>query len=290
MDGGEEKRIRPPDLYLEEHDKWTIHVKCINNNGIEVGKLKFAKEVFEKLGNKCVSLNKISRDTMRLDCSSKEAANALVQEQPFSNRKCFIPFHAKYCVGVMRDMDASMSEAEVNDLCGRKFSSVYRMMRFDKATNKRVPTNSVKVTMECDDLPEYITVFGMKCRIYPFEQRVKVCYKCHRFGHFDNNCKSETIKCGNCGLFCVGMCERAMKCSSCSSGEHKFGDDFCPMKKIEKSIIEVMSNNKLSYFEAKDWIKANASSEAFSCVLKNKDFPTINESLPKKKTIENRDQ
>lgn len=44
-----------------------------------------------------------------------------------------------------------------------------------------------------------------------------------------------------------------------------------------------MSNNKLSYFEAKDWIKANASSEAFSCVLKNKDFPTINESLQKKK-------
>lgn len=240
MDGGEKKRIRPPDLYQEEHERWTIHVKCVNNNGVEVGKLKFAKEVFEKLGNKCVSLNKISRDTMRLDCSSKDAANALVKQQPFADKKCFSPFYAKYCVGVMRDMDASMSEAEVNDLCGGKFSSVYRMMRFDKATNKRVPTNSVKVTMECDELPECITVYGMKCRLYLFEQRVKICFKCHRFGHFDNNCKTETIKCGNCGSFCAGMCERAMQCSSCGSGEHK------SLQKKKKKLSKTEINNNIS--------------------------------------------
>lgn len=43
-----------------------------------------------------------------------------------------------------------------------------------------------------------------------------------------------------------------------------------------------MVNNKLSYFEAKDWIKANVSADAFSCVLKNQHFPTIDESLKKK--------
>lgn len=39
-----------------------------------------------------------------------------------------------------------------------------------------------------------------------------------------------------------------------------------------------MNNNKLSYFEAKDWIKANVSSEAFSCIVKNINFPTITEN------------
>lgn len=46
MVGGEEKRIRPPDLYEKDHEKWTVHVKCELTSGLEVGKLKFAKKVF----------------------------------------------------------------------------------------------------------------------------------------------------------------------------------------------------------------------------------------------------
>lgn len=274
MVGEEDRRIRPPDLYVKDHEKWTVHVK----SGVEIGKLKIAKEVFEKLGSKCLSLNKISRDTMRIDCSDKETANLLVKDQPFRDMKCYIPFHAKYCVGVIKDMDTSMSEKEINDLFDESFNSVYRMKRFDKVKNTNVPTSSVKVTMDCDELPEYVTVYGMRCKVFNFEQRVKVCYKCHRYGHYENNCKAEIKKCGNCGQYCEGICERETKCSSCND-DHKFGDDQCPMKQIEKAILQVMSNNKLSYFEAKDWIKINASPEAFSCVVKNKHFPSIQESI-----------
>lgn len=282
MDGSEERRTKPPDLYCNDHEKWTVHVKNINTVGAEVGKIKFAKDVFQKLGNKCINLVKISKDTFRLDCLDKETANSLVKTQPFPNSKCFVPFNNKYCVGVLRDMDITMSEQEINELCGGIFSSVYRMMRFDKVKMARVPTNSVKVTMDCDELPEYLTVFGMRCKVYNFEQRVRVCYGCHRFGHFESNCKGETKKCGNCGQWCVGKCERATQCSSCNQNTHIFGDENCPVKKIESSIIQVMVNNKLSYFEAKDWIKTNVSADAFSCVLKNHHFPTIDESLKKK--------
>lgn len=119
--------------------------------------------------------------------------------------------------------------------------------------------------------------------MHTFEQRVKMCFKCHRFGHFDSNCKGEIKRCGNCGQFCVGKCENNTQCSSCTQYTHKFGDEKCPVKKIETSIIQVMSNNKMSYYEAKDWIKANVSADAFSCVLKNQNFPTIDESSKKKK-------
>lgn len=280
MVGEEDRRTRPPDLYEKDHEKWTVHVK----SGVEIGKLKMAKLVFEKLGSKCLSLNKISRDTMRIDCSDKETANLLVKDQPFREMKCYIPFHAKYCVGVIRDIDTSMSDKEINELFGGAFNSVYRMMRFDKTINSNVPTSSVKVTIDCDELPEHVTVYGMRCKVFNFEQRVKVCYKCHRYGHYENNCKSEIKKCGNCGQQCIGTCERETRCSSCDD-EHKFGDDQCPIKQIEKNILLVMSNNKLSYFEAKDWIKTNASPEAFSCVVKNKHFPTIQESIKHKKKL-----
>lgn len=231
MDGEEERRTKPPDLYNNEHEKWTVHVKNLNTGGIEVGKLKFAKEVFEKLGRKCINLNKISRDTFRLDCLDKETANSLVKTQPFPNSRCFIPFNAKFCVGVLRDMDTTMSDSEINELFGGIFNNVYRMMRFDNVKNIRVPTNSVKITMDCDELPEYLTVFGMRCKVHTFEQRVKMCFKCHRFGHFDSNCKGEIKRCGNCGQFCVGKCENNTQCSSCTQYTHKFGDEKCPVKK-----------------------------------------------------------
>lgn len=43
-----------------------------------------------------------------------------------------------------------------------------------------------------------------------------------------------------------------------------------------------MNNNKLSYFEAKDWIRDNVAKDAFSYIVKQKDFPIISETIKKK--------
>lgn len=54
------------------------------------------------------------------------------------------------------------------------------------------------------------------------------------------------------------------------------------MRRIEENIIRVQTNNKISYFEAKDWIEENMCADAFSCAVKEKMFPTIQESRQKK--------
>lgn len=180
-------------------------------------------------------------------------------------------------VGVLRDIDVSFDEKEIIDLFNGAFHKVIRMSRFDKITNTRMPTRSVKVLIESDELPEYVTAYGMRCRLAPFEQRLKMCFKCHKFGNFEQQCRAENKRCLNCGFFRVGTCDKTTSCSSCN-GHHKFGDEKCPVRKIEQNVLQVMNNNKLSYFEAKDWIKANVSSEAFSCIVKNINFPTITEN------------
>lgn len=231
MGEGAERENRPPDLYEKDHEVYTVHVKCIERSENGVAKLMFAKEVFGKIGKKCVYLAKIARDIMRMDVDSKETANKLVKDQPFPGKTVFIPFHAKYCVGVLREMDISLKDDEIIELFGGVFKNVYRMMRFDKVKQTKVPTTSVKITIECDELPEFITAYGMRCRVNTFEQREKACYKCHNFGHYENHCKAENKKCGHCGLYCIGKCENTKHCSSCN-GDHIFGDEVCPVKKI----------------------------------------------------------
>lgn len=209
-----------------------------------------------------------------------ELANEIIDEQPFNGKKCFIPYHAKYLTGVLRDMDTNLTSEEIIQMFENKFNKVFRMYRYQN--NERLPTKSVRVIMEADELPDEVTVYGMRCRLTPFVQKVKLCNKCHRFGHYADKCKSEYNKCENCGQQCINKCTRNTTCSSCG-GEHKYNDLNCPVRGIEENILRVMNNNKLSYFEAKDWIRENVSKDTFSYIVKQKDFPTLGESNIRKK-------
>lgn len=270
---------KPPDKYSKKHECYTVHIRSCEKSDGGIPKLKMAAKVFNYLKDKCVNLNKISKDIFRVDCIDMETANGLVTDQPFEGMSVFIPFISKYSVGVMRDIDKGLSDDELKQLFGEKVDRVQRMYRYNRDKNCREPTNSVKIFVECDELPEYITVYGLRCRVLPFEQRVKMCLKCLSYGHFEGHCKAEINKCKTCGGLCNNKCTKPMMCISCNSNEHSFGDELCPVKKLEVNIIKVMTNNKLSYFEAKDWIKTNVCADAFSCIIKKKDFPTIKESL-----------
>lgn len=269
---------KPPDLYVNDHEKYVVHVKSEKAILGGIPKLKTAARIFQHMGKKCVNMNKISREVIKIECDNKETANALIKEQPFEGLKCFVPFHTKYCVGILRDMDTDLTEADIMTMFPGKFKSVYRMTRWDKETQQKCATRSVKITMECDELPEFIFAYGIRCRVHQFMQRLKMCFKCHSFGHFENQCRAEYKKCYVCGGQCEGECHGKRKCSSCNSEEHCFGNENCPVRGIEENIMRVMINNKLSYFEAKDWIKEKICPDAFSCVVKDADFPTIQEA------------
>lgn len=173
-----------------------------------------------------MQLSMISNDIIRLDCNNKETANNLVKTQPLEGLKCFVPFVAKYCVGVIRDMDTYLSEADIKTMFSGVFNRVLRMNRFNRETKQREATGSVKVIMECDQLPEYVAVYGWRCKVHEFMERVRMCFKCHNFGHHEAKCKSQKRKCLNCGGSCDGKCNQKRNCSSCNSEEHCFGKEY----------------------------------------------------------------
>ena len=78
-----ETRNKPPDIYVKDHEKYTVHLRCLQTPEGGIPKIKTATKVFQIIGEKCVFLNKISRDTVRIDCDSKNTANQLIIDQPF---------------------------------------------------------------------------------------------------------------------------------------------------------------------------------------------------------------
>lgn len=115
-----------------------------------------------------------------------------------------------------------------------------------------------------------------------------MCRKCRRFGHFENKCKAEINKCLNCGLRCEGECNNKKVCSSCNRDDHSFGHESCPVRKMEENIMKVMMNSKITYFEAKDWIKENVSKDVFRYIVKEKDFPTLEDSRERHRNKQNK--
>lgn len=274
-----DREKKPPDKYKKDHEFYTVHLKSSERIEGGIPKIKTATKVFNVFKEQVTALKKITKDIMRVDFKTKEVANKAVEEQPLDGMIFFIPFHAKYSIGIVRDIDIDQSDEMLLELFNGSVDRIQRMYRFNADKNQREPTRSIKIFIESDELPDYLTVYGMRFAVQLFQQRVRACFKCHAYGHNSFNCRAELNKCRNCGEYCTSDCKKNKFCHSCNNNDHSFHDDKCPVKKIEESIVKVMQNNKLSYFEAKDWIKANVCAEAFSLIVKSKNFPTINENL-----------
>lgn len=85
-------------------------------------------------------------------------------------------------------------------MCEGKIDRLFRMNCYNSESKQRKAIRSVKVIIECDQLPEYLTVYEVSVR------------------------------------------------------------------RMEENIIRVKNNNKLSYFEAKGWIKENVCARTLSVV------------------------
>lgn len=269
---------KPPELYNNDHEEYVVFARSND----EINRLQVAQKIFKIMGKNCLLIKKISKNMMKIVCRDKQSANDLIKTQPLDGLRLVIPFHMKYVVGVIHDIDVDMNNDQVVELFEGKIKAAYRMNRYDRGRNERVPTKSVKVILEGDRLPEFLEIYGMRVRVSEFTQRPKVCFKCLKYGHFKDKCQSkiEKERCFKCGQFCdSNNCKNEKKCISCGDVNHSFGHSDCSVFKIEEDILRVMNTNRLSYLEAKDWIRENACGDAFKYILK--DFPTVQEATKK---------
>ncbi|XP_043287879.1 uncharacterized protein [Venturia canescens] len=168
--------------------------------------------VGKKLKNWSKSIKEIKRkgrNLVEIKLHSYQEANKLIDAQESllpDSWKAYIPDSKISRLGVASDIDPTLTETEI--LEGIEWLSqptrilkIERIMKVSKDSNNRInltPTNSVKISFEGNALPEKIIIYKTRVTISPFEQQIRRCSNCQRFGHLSKQCRGSQ-RCTFCG-------------------------------------------------------------------------------------------
>lgn len=225
----------------------------------------------------------------------KNANNIVTQNKKLEehNLKAFIPINFVHKVGIIRDVPVNFSEKDIEEnlLSDIKIKAVSRFTRVDSQNNeKRIPTETVKVTFYGNNLPESVILFFCRRKVEYFVPNPKQCKKCGRLGHLERMCKAKQFRCLSCGNNpkCNPCVSENQVCILCGNNDHKCFDDLkkCPKKREQKKMAEIMAIGNFSYNEAISKYNLQSTANRFSILTDNEyeqNFPEISQKNNKNK-------
>lgn len=208
----------------------------------------FGRWLFQSLDSETVRKSDITNvrvvgsNRMKVEASSRYAANKLVRSQCFIEKGlvAYIPDFLISKTGVVRGVDTDISEEEIlREIVSTATPTHVRRLTIGRKDEKTGSTYRQKiqtcfVTFQGQKLPQYISIYGARCRVEPYVPPVRQCAKCFRIGHVAAQCRSKEIRC----LHCAGPhdsdspdCQNSSKtfCINCSKDDHKANSRTCPI-------------------------------------------------------------
>ena len=135
-------------------------------------------------------------------------------------------------------------------------TEIYQLSKKNEnKTNVLIPV--FILTFGSTKLPERINIGWTSCPVRLYIPRPRRCFKCQKFGHGSNTCRSPIDVCGKCGReMHLGECDVSACCVNCR-GPHPSFVRACPAYKNEQEIIAYKIRNNVSYNEAKMEVNRN---------------------------------
>lgn len=271
--------------YYQENDTgpYRVHVELIRtdiNRDKDLSKLRVGQLLEKKLNVKnIVDTKKFGKKTITVYPNSIPSANQLVDSGDLKNfgLKAYIPGSYLFVTGVIRDVDLEVDLEDLEQELKSKYPvhKVERMTRLNRDTEKREQTKSVRIIFRANKLPDYVVIYHTKIYISPFVGRVKLCKKCFRYGHYQEQCKSSEEKCGRCGESAHDNLENCIiKCIHCGL-QHLATNPVCEEFKRQKNIKYFMAKNNIGYYEALDLFPQYTSKNSFELLQNMDDFPEL---------------
>ena len=136
-----------------------------------------------------------------------------------------------------------------------KIKKVERLKQRKKNTQEWEDSLTLKVTFHHRDCPSNLKIYSSHYQVRPFIPFPTQCWRCQRFGHTIDSCKSTNMRCRKCSgnhnkKDCIS---EQMKCANCN-GQHNSNSKDCPLVKQAKDIEKYRVLNKASYTEARQVI------------------------------------
>lgn len=231
-----------------------------------------------------LNIKKIGRNRVKVSVTSAECANALLSASFWSENKllCYIPSFMLFRQGVVRDVDCAITEEEIKEdmISDRPIASVRRVHKKDKNNILR-PTPVVIVSFRGQTLPSEVRLLGVICKVDSYVQRVLQCFRCLRFGHSSQLCKSQE-RCRRCGgnNHNSAECENPLVCVHCKGRHMSTDSKVCLEHMMQRKIKIRMAHDNISHLEARMEI-CNPNSYASRMsgpqpdVLSGRDFPSL---------------
>ena len=157
-----------------------------------------------------------------------------------------------FCKGVItcKDLVQETEEEILSELAEEGVVAIYRVK--NRVDGALVPTPTLILTFKANHLPESISVGFYRVRVRQYIPNPLRCYKCQKFGHTQNNCRTTTPVCRQCERETLEQlpCVFPPVCVNCE-GSHASDSRTCPQYTIERGIQKLRAEEKLSFAEAR---------------------------------------
>ncbi|XP_071567731.1 uncharacterized protein [Temnothorax nylanderi] len=209
------------------------------------------------------TMQRLGKNLIKVEFEEYLEANAFVENKNLlpPDLSVYIPNYRIFRTGVIRNVDASLSCEEILDGISWpkgsvKILSLERMKYKDKTSDEIKDSLSIKATFASNLLPEFVYIWRVKCRVFPFVNKVRNCANCHRWGHSVAACRGESL-CAGCGVShpATEPCTTTPCCINCR-GNHASSDPSCLSYTSHLIINTVMAYTNSSFSQAKRLVRS----------------------------------
>ncbi|GBL87509.1 hypothetical protein AVEN_165130-1 [Araneus ventricosus] len=166
------------------------------------------------------------------------------------------PEEAKVLQSLESDADAEMSSSSASEGDTLEYDmseDLEDTPQNIKRDGKLIPTQHIILTFSTPELPKSIKAGYLSCPIKPYIPNPVRCFKCQKFGHSQQACRSNSEICAKCSVAghdssdCISD---EIKCRNCE-GDHPAFSKSCPRWILEKEIQATKIRKNISFVEAR---------------------------------------
>lgn len=141
----------------------------------------------------------------------------------------------------------------LNSLADFGVTEIYRVQKFDDATNKSYYTGSVILNFSSDNFPTKLEINKAKISVNRLTPKPMLCSHCGLIGHTFKRCRIiNRINCSICFYTHSIDSECRKNCKNCDNeDDHYSNDSSCPAFKNEIKILKIKEKHNINYLDAK---------------------------------------
>lgn len=209
------------------------------------------------------SMKLIHDGRLLIKAKTYKAANSIFQIKAVPGFDVMVAEYTQLnkSVGVIfdRSLTAASDEEILEELKPFNCKIVRRVMKTGK-DGEKFATGTFFLTFSTLKLPKEITIGYNMHKMEPYVPNPTRCFKCQRFGHVSNSCRSNDKICVNCGevehTTKDEKCGNPPRCVNCKATSHNAMSRDCPEYMYRKKIEELKIHEEKSHVEATRLLEA----------------------------------